>query len=88
MCVMFLSLSKSKKCGPGASNPGGSIKSVEPASKAHPMSETEASKFVERTKSELLFSLNLNASICAERKFHIPACGTITPFGRPVEPEV
>ena len=66
----------------------GSTTSVAPERSAVPMSEMEASKAVERTKSDRQPGPRPKAAICARKRLGRPRCETITPLGEPVLPEV
>ncbi len=59
-----------------------------PVSQAPQNSATDASKLGEANCRTRLSPVTANRSACAAASPARPACGTTTPFGVPVEPEV
>jgi hypothetical protein len=72
----------------GPACPRGAITSAAPLSSVCATSATPASKEKEANCSTRPPGSTPNASRCAAARFPIPRCGTTTPFGRPVDPEV
>ncbi len=73
---------------PGSRRAAGAMTRVAPVSQAPQISATDASKLGDANCRTRLPAVTVNRSACAAASPARPACGTTTPLGTPVEPEV
>ena len=86
--VMPAWATKLSSASPISTTPGAGMCSDAPCDSAISHSNTQASKLKDANCSTRLSCDTANRSACACSRLATPRCGTSTPFGRPVEPEV
>ncbi len=87
-CVTRSLRSRARRSSPGIIASREATTSVAPLHSAVKRSSTDASKCSGAKKSTRAPSPMRYAAVKARMALHTPRCGTMTPLGRPVEPEV
>ncbi|KOU04658.1 hypothetical protein ADK88_21300 [Streptomyces sp. NRRL F-2295] len=87
-CVTSCSAQSAARSGPGISRSAGATTRVAPDRSPITISQAAASKLSAANCSTRLPGPTPNASRWARAREAMPPCGTTTPLGRPVEPDV
>ena len=86
-CVICCFASRSASSSPG-NRPAGGFTSVPPAASTLAISPIATSNTGDTKRSSRVAGFSDSRSACAAARLASARCGTITPFGSPVEPEV